>query len=120
MPSPSQGYWWVLEYEGSWSDHLRQIVGFAALTPSNWHQKTGYLCRVGIHPLHQGKGLHKRLIRVRESHAKRLKWHWLVTDTSPDNYASSNSLIRSGYSLYEPWYPWAENKASLYWGKKII
>ena len=112
MPSLTKGYWWVLK-------HDKRVIGFAHLTKSKWFQNTGYLSRVGIHPRFQGMGFHRRLIRVRERHSKALLWSWVVTDTAPDNYASSNSLVRRGYSLFKPWYPWAWNKHSLYWGKKL-
>ena len=135
MPSLTKGYWWVLVYGVYKKSHMdtistekgakinqplrETIVGFCGLKASSWHQKTGYLSRVGIHPLHQGRQLQRKLIRARERLCRRLLWSWVVTDTAPDNYASSNSLISLGYKLYEPWYKWAANKSSLYWHKKL-
>ena len=58
-----------------------------------------------------------RLIRERECKAKRLGWSWLVTDTS-NNIASSNSLIKAGYKLYRPTFPWGFAHR-LYWREQI-
>lgn len=113
MPSLLQGDWWVLKH------NFEAIVGFCAMKPSEWYYNTTYLSRVGIAVDHQGKGLHRSLIRVRERLCRQRSIPWVVTDTAPDNYASSNSLIRSGYRLFEPWHPWADNKLSLYWGKRL-
>jgi ribosomal protein S18 acetylase RimI-like enzyme len=120
MPSLNKGYWWVLQcHNNNNNNNNKRTVGFAGLTKSLWYQSTGYLSRVGIHPRHQGRGLHKRLLRPRERLCRTLLWEWVVTDTAPDNYPSSNSLIRSGYTLFKPWFRWAENKSSLYWAKKL-
>ena len=107
---PKNGWWWVVKDKGD-------IIAFAGLHPSyNWDD-AGYLCRVGVLPSYQGKGLQKRLIRVREKKARLLKYRWLITDTT-DNAASANNLISCGYKLYEPDIPWGPHDA-LYWRKKM-
>ena len=109
------GAWWLLVYNN-------RPVGFCGIhLSSNW-QKTAYLCRVGILERHTGKGLHKRLIRVREKWARKQNIAWIVTDTASDNYPSANSLIKCGYRLWDP--PqrarWVTYPKPLYWFKKLI
>jgi GNAT superfamily N-acetyltransferase len=112
MLSASQGYWWI-----AYTD--KNIpVGFAGLTRSNSWFDCGYLCRAGVIWEYQGKGIQKRLIRVREAQARKLKWNWLISDTY-QNPASANSLISCGFKLFEPTSPWAF-KTSLYWRKRLV
>jgi GNAT superfamily N-acetyltransferase len=92
-------------------------VGFAGYVRSaQWHDAV-YLCRSGVLASHRGHGLQKRLIRAREQHARKRGYRWALTDTF-DNPASSNSLISSGYRLYEPARPWGK-RGALYWRKKL-
>jgi GNAT superfamily N-acetyltransferase len=107
----SRGHWWVAYTEND------KPIGFAGLVRSNAWVDCGYLCRAGVVPSHRGKGLQKRLIKVREAQAKRLNWNWLITDTYL-NPASSNSLISCGFRLYEPSEPWSFPHA-LYFRKNI-
>ena len=106
----SGGYWWIAYDAGN-------AIGFAGLTRTNSWTDCGYLCRAGVLETHQGRGLQKRLIKARIAQAKKLKWNWLITDTHV-NPASSNSLIKCGFKLFEPTAPWAF-KTSLYWRKKL-
>jgi len=107
----SHGHWWVAYTENG------KPVGFAGLVRSKSWVDCGYLCRAGVIPTYRGKGLQKRLIKVREQQAKRLNWNWLVTDTYL-NPPSSNSLISCGFRLYRPTAPWSF-KHALYWRKKL-
>lgn len=104
------GFWWLAYFE-------KEPIGFAGLTPSQLGFNCGYLKRSGVLVEHQGHGLQKRLIRVREAKAKKLGWKRLVTDTT-DNPASSNSLYRAGFKLFAPAYPWAFDN-TLYWTKTL-
>lgn len=106
----SRGHWWIA-YDGYLA------VGFAGIVRSISWFDCGYLCRAGVLPEYRGKGLQKKLIRVREAKAKKLGWRWLITDTR-DNPASSNSLISTGFKLYNPTVPWGF-KDALYWRKKL-
>lgn len=108
--SASEGHWWIA-YDGELP------VAFAGVLQSVRWADTGYLCRAGVIRSHRGQGLQRRLIRVREQKARRLGWNWLITDTF-NNPASANSLIGSGYRLFEPSKPWSFNGA-LYWRKKL-
>ena len=92
-------------------------VGFAAMVPSSQWDGTGYLCRAGVVELFQGRGIQKKLIRARAQYAKSLRWTHLVSDTHR-NPASANSLIRCGFKMYEPQYPWGARE-TLYWIRKL-
>jgi GNAT superfamily N-acetyltransferase len=78
---------------------------------------TGYLCRAGVLESHRGRGLQKRLIRVRERKARKLGWTHVVTDTY-ENPASANSLIKCGFRSYLPRNPWGA-KGVAYWIKRL-
>jgi GNAT superfamily N-acetyltransferase len=68
-------------------------------------------------PSHRGQGVQKRLIRARIRQARALGWNWLITDTYL-NPASANSLIATGFKMYEPSQPWGA-KQTLYWRLKL-
>ena len=103
------GYWWLIMHKG-------RPVAFAGLEHSRFYKSTGYLCRAGVTWAHQGKGLQKRLIRVRLAKARRLGWAWAVSDTLPTNHPSANSLIRCGFKLFKPRRGWG-TRGTLYWGR---
>ena len=107
----SQGYWWIVY------DAHNLPCAFAGLVPSVRWLDTGYLCRAGVLPSHRGQGVQKRLIRARVRQARALGWSWLITDTY-ENPASSNSLIATGFKLFEPSKPWGA-KGTLYWRLKL-
>lgn len=111
MPDVDSGYWWLVTCDG-------KPAAFAGMETSKYFQKTGYLCSAGVLWEHRGQGLQKRLIRIRVAKARSLGWDWAVTDTSPRNYASANSLIRCGFKLFKPWCTWAYS-GSLYWGRRL-
>jgi len=107
----SQGCWWIVY------DAHNLPCAFAGLVPSVRWLDTGYLCRAGVLPSHRGQGVQKRLIRARVRQARALGWSWLITDTY-ENPASSNSLIATGFKLFEPSKPWGA-KGTLYWRLKL-
>lgn len=108
------GYWWL-------AYHDKEPIGFAGITPSSIGPGVGYLKRVGVLAEHRGKGLQKRLLKVRERKARALGWHSVITDTT-DNVPSANNLIAAGYKLFDPELAqacrWAF-KSSLYWRKSL-
>lgn len=110
-PDFSLGWWWLAYDEND------NPVGFAGLYPSVRWAQTGYLCRAGVLESARGKGLQKALIKARIRHAKRLGYHWLLSDTRR-NPASSNALISCGFRLYEPSIPWGFRN-SLYFRLKL-
>jgi GNAT superfamily N-acetyltransferase len=104
------GYWWV-----AYDKDLP--VAFALLMPSVQWSDTGYLSRSGVLSSYRGKGLQKRLVRVRERKAKKLGWKWLISDTNL-NPPSSNNLITCGYRIFQPSSPWGFETA-IYWRKAL-
>lgn len=96
----TKGYWWIA-WEG------KVAVGFCGLTHARSRPDTGYLARVGVLQEHRCKGLHKRFIRVRERHARRINLTHIITDTTSYNIRSFNNLIKAGYRIYEPEERWA-------------
>lgn len=110
LVNPDKGHWW-LAYHGD------DPVAFAGLVKSQQSADAGYLIRAGVLEDHRGHGLQCRLLRAREIRARKNGWSRLVTDTT-DNLHSANSLIRAGFRLFQPKYPWAFNN-SLYWTKDL-
>jgi len=108
--SMTVGAWWVALDDGL-------PVAFAGIVPSQRWNDCSYLCRAGVLESHRGRGIQKRLIVIREKHAKADGMNWLVTDTT-NNPASSNSLISCGFRLFIPSRPWGPEKA-LYWRKRV-
>jgi len=104
------GDWWI-----AYQDH--KPIAFAGVIRSLRWSDTGYLCRSGVIRSHRGRGVQKRLIRVRQLYAKKMGWAWLITDTY-HNPPSSNSLISCGFKLFDPTVPWGA-KGTLYWRKKL-
>jgi len=104
------GTWW-LAYDGA------APVGFCGLARSKRWSNVGYLSRAGVAESHRGRGLQKRLIKVRCVHAKRLGWVSVITDTTK-NPPSTNSLISCGFRMYAPARPWGSRTTS-YWKKDL-
>ncbi len=107
----SSGAWWLARDENG------APVAFAGIKQSVHWSDAMYLCRSGVLGRARGKGMQRRLIAVRERHARRLGKNWLISDTT-DNPASANSLIGAGFRMYEPSSPWGL-KAACYWRKKL-
>ena len=107
---PEDGTWWI-GYDG------KQAVAFCLVRPSYKWTDTAYLARSGVLYYWRGKGLQKRMIRIRENHARRQGYTWMISDTT-ENPPSANSLARMGYQMFEPTKPWATD-TSLYWRKKL-
>lgn len=108
------GAWWIVWYGET-------PIGFCGIHRSSCFKRTAYLCRVAVAQYHQGFGLQKRLIRVREKWARRNDIICVITDTDSENYASSNSLINCGYKMWEPRQSikWADHDVPLYWKKYL-
>jgi len=107
---PTEGYWWVVKYQ-------TDVVGFAAMRRSTRWSDTGYLWRAAVAPLHRGRGIQKRLILVRERMARRLGWAYMISDTN-QNTQSANNLIKAGYRMYDPKWPYAF-ETTCYWRKYL-
>jgi N-acetylglutamate synthase-like GNAT family acetyltransferase len=104
------GSWWI-------ATNNNRAIGFAGLVRSVSWTDCGYLCRAGVIPSARGQGLQKKFIYVRIRQAKAFGWKWLVTDTR-HNPASANSLIATGFKMFEPTKPWG-CKDTLYWRKRL-
>lgn len=109
--SPKEGgFWWVVKLGA-------EVVGFCAMRRSTRWTDTGYLWRSAVVREHRGKGLQKRMIKVREKEARRQGWVWLISDTN-DNTSSANNLIKSGYTMYDPSWPYGVD-TTCYWRKRL-
>jgi GNAT superfamily N-acetyltransferase len=107
----ADGYWWLVH-------HGIQLVAFGGMVPFEPFPRVGYLKRAAVLPAHRGNGLQAHLITVREERARTsTEWTHIVTETSLENPASSNSFVRAGYRLVEPERPWA--KETLFWRKTL-
>lgn len=106
----SVGWWWIV-YDGD------KPIGFAGMYRSNRWRDAGYLCRSGVLPAYRGRGLQKRLIRLRERKGRAIGLAWLISDTY-ENPPSANSLIACGYRTYQPVEPWGAEGVT-YWRKKL-
>jgi GNAT superfamily N-acetyltransferase len=105
-----QGAEWWVGYDDA-------VVGcFAGL--KNVGHSTGFLCRAGVLKEARGKGLHRRLIRIRETRARETGLEWMITYVAPYNLKSANNLIACGYKLYNPQNPYGVTGA-LYFRKKL-
>ena len=104
------GYWWVAYFDN-------QLAGFCALVRTPRWTDAGYLIRAGVLPTYRGKGIQKKLIRVRERKARSLGWKWLISDTY-NNPASTNNLIACGFKMYLPTKFYA-GEGTIYWRKKL-
>ena len=89
---------WIVKVDG-------EIAGFCTLREIGHH--IAYLDRGGVLPKHQGKGIHRRLIAVRERYARSRGMHKIITYVMPYNYPSMFTLVRCNYLKYKPEYPWA-------------
>lgn len=107
---PRKAAWWIAYIDGA-------PAAFGGITTSRQWADCMYLCRAGVAPAYRGHGLQRRMIWVREAHARRVGATWVVTDTT-DNPPSSNSLIACGYRLFDPSRPWG-GRTTLYWRKRI-
>lgn len=110
--STSVGWWWLATDTETGVD-----VGFCGMVQSAQWIDAVYLCRAGVRACARGKGLQKRLIRVRERKARSLGFRYAVTDTYR-NPASANSLIACGFRSYIPRNAWAHENCN-YWRKTL-
>ena len=85
--------------------HNKTPVGFCTMRMLT--HRIAYMDRAGILEEHRGKGLHKKLLRVRESYARRQNYKEIITYTVSDNFDSLFTLVRHGYKKYDPEYAYA-------------
>ena len=97
IKTPADGQLWWIVY------HDKEPVGCAALLHSEADTDVdlGILTRAAVLPEHWGKGLQRRLIRVRTRAARKLGWQMCVS-TTYNNPVSANNLIACGFRQYTP------------------
>ena len=105
----NEGYWW-LGFDG------KQSAAFCSSRPSSQWEDAMYMSRCGVLPAWRGKGLQRKMLSIRERHARKLGYTWSITDTT-ENPASANNLIRNKYKIIEPSSPWGLNEQTIYWTK---
>ncbi len=106
----SAEWWFAYDDKG----YPKAFAGAKIWEPDN----CAYLCLAGVLPEARGKGLQKKLINVRLRWAKAKKLKGAYTYTSRYNLASSNNLIKCGFTLFEPSYKWGLEDG-LYWWIKL-
>lgn len=84
--------WWLAELEGA-------PVGYAGIKLIPGEGKA-FLCRAGVVEAARGKGLQKRLIRVRTRFAKSQGVLRCYTYVKDSNLASMRSLLSCGFRPY--------------------
>ena len=97
------------------TDDEGEAVGFGSVRPTVETPEAAFLSRAGIISGHRRRGLHKRLLKVRENYCGG-RFDYIWTYCRIWNIASANSLIRQGYLLFEPY--WAE-EGNLYFHKEL-
>lgn len=110
---PPDAEWWVAVS----AEDETQCLGFGAFKVCKG-MPYGYLARSGVSPASRGHGIQRKLILAREQFARRIGMTHMVSDTARFNYASSNSLIRAGYKLYDPLHRWSFDDGN-YWIKRL-
>lgn len=106
LPDTGAGFWW-LAYAGD------VAIGFGGVRDASTDPQAAFLCLSGVVPEHRGRGLQRRLIRVRVQKARRLRKHSVISYTM-DNAHSGNNLIACGFRLYSPLKRW-EGGSVNYW-----
>lgn len=104
------GFWWFGYKDG-------ELVSYIGFIPSILGPGVLYFKRVGVLEHARGYGLQRRLMQAGERKGRKLGWHTIVTDTT-QNVPSANNIIREGYLLFNPNFPWAFPD-TLYWRKSI-
>lgn len=95
------------------------VVGFAGARLVAGDKQTCFLERAGVHPIAQGKGLQRRLIRARLTWAKRQGCSCAITYCTADNVWSANNLWASGFRMYHPEWAWVGRQDILYFTKPL-
>lgn len=86
-----------------------EMVGYCA-TQVLPDRGTIYLCRAAVLPHARGQGLQRRMVSVRLAHGRKQGYQYAITYVHVDNLASANTLIKSGFTLYEPTQDWKDRK----------
>jgi RimJ/RimL family protein N-acetyltransferase len=107
---PNDGDWWV-------AFHGKHEAGFIGFVKSTRALSAAYLCSVGVLKKYRGNRLQTRLTRTALPVLKE-QYDTVVTDCRCFNPASANSLIRCGFHVYLPDWPWSF-KDAIYWRREL-
>lgn len=80
---------------------------------------TLYLTRAAIEYDHRLKGLHKRMLRVRENYGRKMGCTEAITYVAKDNISSILGLAKAGYKLYDPEYAYVGRDEYYYFIKSF-
>lgn len=80
------------------------VVGFCTIEILPY--KIAYLTRAAIDFEHQNRGVHTRMIKIREKFARDVGCKKLITYVSRDNIKSIITLVRHDFKIYDPEYAW--------------
>lgn len=69
-----------------------------------------YLCRAAVLPEARGRGLQRRMVSVRLMDARKRGYHTAISYVHVDNLPSANTLIKCGFTLYEPTPDWKDRR----------
>ncbi len=103
---------WIME---DTSLEASREIGFcsAIYYPHTWTttgRSGAFLHRAGILPSHEGMGLQRRMVRVREAWARSQGCEVAVTYTSKDNAPSMANLLKEGYKFWPCWEGYEERE----------
>jgi RimJ/RimL family protein N-acetyltransferase len=101
--------WWVI------LDDMSRIVAYCG---SIYTEGICIFVRAWVKKSHRGKGIQKKMIRIRTKAAKDKGCYIVITYTTKDNYPSVNNLIAKGFKFYFPEYAYG-GKEMLYWSKQV-
>ncbi len=110
-PPHFEGQFWFL---GTHKGDVACYAGYRLVDDG----KTAFFTRAGVSPVYQGQGLQKKLLKARLRHAQEQGAVQAITYVVHDNPASLNSLIKVGFSFYEPEEPY-EGGPFLYMRKTL-
>ena len=111
-PENGNVYWLVRDGTG-------RLAGFCSVRPTSTDPGAVFMSRAGVLPHARKRGLHRRLIRVRLNWARRNGYQQAITYTTPDNIQSAVNLLKCGFMLYAPEYPWA-GREMLYFTRNLV
>lgn len=101
--------WWVAYLDGT-------PVAYAGARACESLPQYAYLSRCGVLESARGRGLQRRLVRVRAAWARAQGHKHAITYTLPYNAHSSNNLIRCGFLTYADRY---YGRGVVYWHKEL-
>lgn len=89
-----------------WDDR-NKVVGFCSIRPLKTERGYAYLSKSALLYEARGKGLHKRMIRVRVMWARKNGYKAIITYVERFNIASFKNLLKLGFEPYKPIDDWA-------------